>query len=93
MGGAMDLIVGAKRVVLTMEHTAGGKHKILKKCTLPLTAAGEVDMIITEMGVMKINEKGIVLIEKHPEYTIEEIKASTGCDLIISEQLTTMKGV
>lgn len=93
MGGAMDLIVGAKKVILTMEHTANGKHKILKNCTLPLTAAGEVDLIITEMGVMKITDKGIVLTEKHPDFSIEEIKAATGCELIISEQLTTMKGV
>lgn len=93
MGGAMDLIVGAKRVILTMEHTANGRHKILKSCTLPLTAAGQVDMIITEMGVMKITDKGIVLMEKHPDFTLEEIKAATGCDLIISEQLTTIKGI
>lgn len=93
MGGAMDLIVGAKKVILTMEHTANGKHKILKNCTLPLTAAGEVDMIITEMGVMEITDRGIVLLEKHPEFSVEEIQAATGCELILSDKLTAMKGI
>lgn len=93
MGGAMDLIVGANKVILTMEHTANGKHKILKSCTLPLTAAGQVNMIITEMGVMNITDKGVVLEEIHPEFTIEDIKNATGCDLIISEQLIKMKGI
>ncbi len=91
MGGAMDLIVGAKRVILTMEHTAGGKHKIVKDCTLPLTAAGQVDMIITEMGVMNITNKGIELIELNPMFTIDEIKASTGCELIVSDNLIDMQ--
>lgn len=91
MGGAMDLIVGAKRVILTMEHTANGKHKILKNCDLPLTAAGEVDMIITEMGVMKITNKGIELVELNSEFTLDEIKAATGCELIVSNNLIPMK--
>lgn len=91
MGGAMDLIVGAKKVILTMEHTAGGKHKILKNCTLPLTAASEVDMIITEMGVMNITEKGVELVELNSEFTLDEIKAATGCELIISSELKPMR--
>lgn len=93
MGGAMDLIVGAKRVILTMEHTAAGKHKIIKECNLPLTAAGEVDMIITEMGVMKITTQGIELREINPEFTVEEVKAATGCDLIISSNLIPIKTI
>ncbi len=90
MGGAMDLIVGAKKVILVMEHTARGEIKIMKECTLPLTAAGEVDMIITEMGVMKITPQGIELIEKHPEFTIEEIQAATEAKLIIPKEIKPM---
>ncbi len=85
MGGAMDLIVGAKKVILAMEHTAGESKKILKQCTLPLTAAGQVDMIITEMGVMEITDKGIVLKEIHPEFTIEQVQAATEAQLLIPE--------
>ena len=91
MGGAMDLIVGAKRVILTMEHTAKGAHKILKKCNLPLTAAGQVNMIITEMGVMDITPEGIVLREIHPEFSIEQVQESTGAKLIIPDNLIKMK--
>lgn len=90
MGGAMDLVVGAKRVILTMEHTQKGAPKILKNCTLPLTAAGQVNMIITEMGVMEITPEGIVLTEKHPEFTVEDIQAATEAKLIISPNLKSM---
>ena len=90
MGGAMDLVVGAKRVILTMEHTQKGAPKILKSCTLPLTAAGQVNMIITEMGVMEITPEGIVLTEKHPEFTVEDIQAATEAKLIISPNLKSM---
>lgn len=74
MGGAMDLLVGAKEVILAMEHTAKGKPKILKRCTLPLTAPHEVDMIVTEMGVMKITPDGIVLSEINPEFTVDQVQ-------------------
>ena len=90
MGGAMDLVVGAKRVILTMEHTQKGNHKILKECTLPLTAAGQVNMIITEMGVMDITPEGIVLRELHPEFTVEDVQAATEATLIISPDLKPM---
>lgn len=90
MGGAMDLVVGAKKVIIAMEHTAKGAPKILKKCSLPLTAAGEVDLIITEMGVIEKTEKGLVLTEIAPETTIEEVLAATEADLIISENLKEM---
>jgi len=91
MGGAMDLVVGAKKVIIAMQHTQKGEHKILKACTLPYTAVGVVDMIITEMGVMEVTDKGIVLTEKHAEFTVDDIKAATGCDLIISPDLKEMK--
>lgn len=90
MGGAMDLVVGAKRVIVAMEHTVKGNHKILKKCNLPLTAAKEVDMIITEMGVMEVTEEGLVLTEVNPEFTIEQVKEATEAELIIAENLTEM---
>ena len=90
MGGAMDLCTGAKKCIICMEHTAKGNHKILKKCNLPLTAAGQVNMIITEMGVMEITDKGIVLREIHPEFTVEQVQAATEATLIIPEDLKPM---
>lgn len=90
MGGAMDLVVGAKRVILTMEHTQKGAPKILKECTLPLTAAGQVNMIITEMGVMDITPEGIVLRELHPEFTVEQVQAATEARLIIAPDVKPM---
>ncbi|MBO7200939.1 MAG: CoA transferase subunit B [Bacteroidales bacterium] len=91
MGGAMDLLVGAKKVILAMEHTAKGSPKILKKCTLPLTAKGQVNMIITEMGVMEITPKGIVLKEINPEFTVEQVQAVTEAQLIIDENLKSIE--
>ena len=90
MGGAMDLVVGAKRVILTMEHTQKGTPKILKQCALPLTAAGQVNMIITEMGVMDITPEGIVLKEIHPEFTVEQVQAATEAKLIVAPDLKPM---
>jgi len=87
MGGAMDLLVGAKKVIVAMQHSSNGKPKILKKCTLPFTAVKEVDMIVTEFGVMEITPKGIVLTEIAEGVTIEEIQAVTEATLIISENL------
>lgn len=91
MGGAMDLVVGAKKVIIAMLHTQKGEHKILKECTLPYTALKVVDMIITEMGVMEITDKGILLTELHPDYTLDDIKTATGCELIISSNLKSME--
>jgi len=91
MGGAMDLVVGAKKVIVSMQHTQKGAHKILKECKLPYTAVGVVDMIITEMGVMEVKPEGITLTELHPDFTLDEIKAATGCELIISPDLKPME--
>jgi acetate CoA/acetoacetate CoA-transferase beta subunit len=90
MGGAMDLLVGARKVILAMEHTAGAEKKILKECTLPLTAAGQVNLIVTEMGVMEITPDGILLKEINPEFTLEQVQESTGAQLIISPALVPM---
>lgn len=91
MGGAMDLLSGARRVILAMEHTAKGSKKILKQCTLPLTAAGKVEMIITEMGVMEITDEGIVLKEINPEFTVEQVQEATEATLIIAGDLKEMQ--
>ena len=91
MGGAMDLLVGAKHVIVAMEHTAKGAPKILKKCTLPLTAKGQVNLIITEMGVMEITPNGIVLKEIHPEFSVDDLQAATEATLIISPELKFME--
>lgn len=90
MGGAMDLVVGAKKVIIAMKHTNKGKHKILEECSLPYTAVGVVNMIITEMGVMEITPEGVLLKELHPDYTVKEIQQATGCKLIISSHLERM---
>jgi len=91
MGGAMDLLVGAKKVILAMEHTAKGNHKILKECTLPLTASHEVDLIVTEMGVMEVTPQGIVLKEIHPEFTVEQVQQATQARLIIADDIKPMQ--
>ncbi|MGR5065448.1 3-oxoacid CoA-transferase subunit B [Photobacterium sp. DNB22_13_2] len=90
MGGAMDLVVGAKKVIVAMEHTVKGKPKLLKHCSLPLTAANQVDLIVTELGVIKITEQGMMLTELAPGTTIDEIQAATEAELIISPDLKAM---
>ncbi len=90
MGGAMDLVGGAKKVIVAMTHTAKGEIKILKRCTLPLTGAKKVSKIITEMAVLEVTPAGLMLTEYNPEYTIEEIQAATEATLIISEHLIPM---
>lgn len=84
MGGAMDLVTGAKKVIIAMTHTNKGKPKILKQCTLPLTAKSQVNMIVTEMGVMEIKDDGIHLVEYNPEYTLEEIIDATEATLHVN---------
>ncbi len=86
MGGAMDLVAGVKRVVVLMEHTAGGKPKLLKSCTLPLTGAGVVDMVITDLGVFKTGRKGaaLTLLECAPGVSVEDIRTLTEADFIVA---------
>ena len=78
----MDLVGGVKKVVVLMEHSAKGESKLLKKCTLPLTGAGVVDMVITDLGVFTIDRKGsgMTLIELAPGVTLDDIKAKTGAN-------------
>jgi acetate CoA/acetoacetate CoA-transferase beta subunit len=90
MGGAMDLVIGAKKVIIAMIHTAKGEPKILRKCRLPLTAAKEVDMIVTELGVIEVTPFGLVLTEIAPGVTIEDVLMGTEADLIIHENLKVM---
>ncbi len=87
MGGAMDLVVGANTVIIAMVHTQKGKPKILKQCTLPLTAKEQVDIIVTEMALMRVTDKGLVLEELGPEATVEDVIAATEANLIISPNL------
>lgn len=87
MGGAMDLVVGASNVIVAMEHTQKGAPKILKECTLPLTAKTCVTKIITEMGVINVTDKGLELVEINPEFTVEDVQVATEATLIISPDL------
>ncbi|MDW7661621.1 MAG: 3-oxoacid CoA-transferase subunit B [Bacillota bacterium] len=90
MGGAMDLVGGAKKVIVAMTHTAKGEIKILKRCNLPLTGAKKVSKIITEMGVMEVTPEGLLLTEYNPEYTVEQIQEVTDAKLIVSDDLKPM---
>lgn len=91
MGGAMDLLVGAKKVIVAMQHTSGDALKILKKCTLPLTAFKEVNLIVTEYGVMEVTPQGLLLKEIAEGVTVEDIQKITEPTLIISEDLKIME--
>ncbi len=87
IGGSMDLTVGAKQVIIAMEHTSKDELKIKQKCTLPLTAYGEVDLIITERAVFEVTPQGLLLTEINPAFTIDDIKACTEADFTVSENL------
>ena len=91
MGGAMDLCAGCPEVIIVMLHTQKGAPKILKECTLPLTAERCVSKIITEMGVMEVTNNNIIVTELHPDYTKEDIQAATGCELKFSPDLKPME--
>lgn len=86
MGGAMDLVAGVQKVVVLMEHTAkDGSLKIVNQCALPLTGKGVVNRVISDLGVMDINERGVILVELAKDVTLEQIQAATGVELITTE--------
>jgi 3-oxoacid CoA-transferase subunit B len=84
MGGAMDLVAGVKKIVVLMEHAAKDKPKILKQCTFPLTGTQVVDMIITDLCVMEIDERGLRLVELAPDVTIEQVRALTEAEFSVA---------
>src|SRR5213079_2358639 len=92
MGGAMDLVAGAKKVIIAMEHaTRDGGHKIVKRCTLPLTGLKVVNLIVTEMAVIDVTPRGLVLKEIAADTTVDAVKGATGADLILSDTLETFE--
>lgn len=90
IGGSMDLIVGSKKVIVAMTHTSKNEIKIVKKCTLPLTAYREANMIITEKCVFQVTKEGLVLTEINPLFSLEDIKSTTEADYRISSNLKYM---
>jgi acetate CoA/acetoacetate CoA-transferase beta subunit len=90
MGGAMDLVTGAKRVVVAMQHTAKGQSKIVKACSLPLTSARPVDLVVTELAVIAFPEGRATLVEIADGVTVDQVLAATEADLIVPEQMNSM---
>jgi acetate CoA/acetoacetate CoA-transferase beta subunit len=91
MGGAMDLVTGAKRVIIAMQHTAKGKPKIVNKCTLPLTSARPVDLVVSELAVIAFPEGRATLLEKAPGVSVEQIVAGTEAKLAIPDKVPEMR--
>jgi acetate CoA/acetoacetate CoA-transferase beta subunit len=90
MGGAMDLVSGARRVIVAMTHTAKGAPKVLKTCTLPLTSVRRIDLLVTDMAVIEPTDAGLVLREVAPGVTVEQVKAATEASLIIPDSVPEM---
>jgi len=91
MGGAMDLVTGAKRVIIAMQHTAKGKPKIVNKCTLPLTSARPVDLVVSEMAVIEYVGGRATLLETGPGVSVEEVIAATEAQLTIPNKVPEMR--
>jgi acetate CoA/acetoacetate CoA-transferase beta subunit len=90
MGGAMDLVSGAKRVVVAMQHTAKGTSKIVKKCTLPVTSTRPVDMVVTELAVLAFPNGRATLLETGPGVTVAQVVAATDAELVVSPDVAEM---
>jgi acetate CoA/acetoacetate CoA-transferase beta subunit len=90
MGGAMDLVSGAKRVIVAMQHAAKGKSKIVARCSLPLTSARPVDLVVTDMAVIGFPERKATLLERAPGISIGEVMALTEADLVIPDDVPEM---
>jgi acetate CoA/acetoacetate CoA-transferase beta subunit len=91
MGGAMDLVSGARRVIVAMQHAAKGKSKVVRKCGLPLTSGRPVDLVVTEMAVMGFGGGRITLLETAPGVSVAEVMAMTDVEFVIPENVTEMK--
>jgi len=90
MGGAMDLVSGAKRVIVAMQHSAKGESKILRRCTLPLTSARPVSLVVTDLAVIEPTPNGLLLRETAPGVTVEQVLANTAAELIVPADVPVM---
>ncbi len=90
MGGAMDLVTGARRVVVAMQHTAKGKSKIVKQCTLPLTSARIIDLVVTDMAVIAFPNGRATLIETAPGVSVKDVLANTEAELVVPQSVPSM---
>src|SRR3974390_203135 len=90
MGGAMDLVSGAKRVIVAMQHTAKGKPKIMRRCNLPLTSARPVSMVVTELAVIDFPDGKARLAETAPGVTVEQVREATEAELVVGDKIPSM---